>query len=131
MATRAILLRAPEQFLAERRRLGHGDEMWDGVLHMTPPPPVEHARAIEEVERRLAGLGGTLCRKLLIQGDGERDYRIADLAVVDAAGRIELVVEVLAPGDESRDKLPWYAARGVPEVWLVDPVTMAIEVVTP
>jgi Uma2 family endonuclease len=129
MATRAILLRAPEQFLAERRRLGHGDEMWDGVLHMTPPPPAEHGQVVAELERRLAGLGGTVCRSFLIQGDGERDYRIADLAVVDAAGRIELVVEVLAPGDESRAKLPWYAARGVPEVWLVDPATMATEIV--
>ena len=33
-----------QQLLAERRRLGHDrfDEMWEGVLHMVPPPSSRH-----------------------------------------------------------------------------------------
>jgi len=37
-------------------------------------------------------------------------------------------VEILSPRDESRDKLPFYAGRGVREVWLIDPVTRQVEV---
>jgi hypothetical protein len=34
------MLDAPQAMLDERRRPGHDvrDEMWDGVLHMVPPP---------------------------------------------------------------------------------------------
>jgi len=34
------MLEAPEELLAERRRKGHDrfDEVWEGVLHMLPPP---------------------------------------------------------------------------------------------
>ena len=37
---RVLMLEAPQAMLDERRRLGHAvrDEMWDGVLHMVPPP---------------------------------------------------------------------------------------------
>ncbi len=43
-------------------------------------------------------------------------------------GRAELVIEVLSPYDESRDKLPFFATCGIPEVWLVDPGTRVQEV---
>lgn len=39
-------------------------------------------------------------------------------------GHPELVVEVVSPGSRSRDqlrKLDWYAQRGFPEYWIVDP----------
>ena len=39
-----------------------------------------------------------------------------------------LVVEILSPGDESYDKLDWYAAGGVDEVLVVDPDTRRAEV---
>ena len=39
-----------------------------------------------------------------------------------------LAIEVLSPNDESRDKFGFYAARGVAEVWLVEPNTRALEV---
>jgi hypothetical protein len=40
------MLEAPSHFLAERRRLGHDrrDEMWEGVLHLVPPPASRHQR---------------------------------------------------------------------------------------
>ena len=39
----------------------------------------------------------------------------------------ELVVELRSPHDETDDKRPWYAARGVTEILVVDPPTRAIE----
>ena len=39
----------------------------------------------------------------------------------------ELLVEILSPRDESRIKLPWYAARDVREVLLIDRDTLAVE----
>ncbi|MGI9120683.1 MAG: hypothetical protein ACR2G7_11290 [Acidimicrobiales bacterium] len=41
---RAVLLEAPQSLLEERRRLGLDifDEMWEGVLHMVPPPGGPH-----------------------------------------------------------------------------------------
>ena len=56
------------------------------------------------------------------------DFRVPDLGYhrsVDDLGTYAptaaLVIEVLSPDDESLAKLPFYAARGVDEVWLVDP----------
>ncbi len=31
-----------------------------------------------------------------------------------------MVVEICSPGDESYDKLPFYAELGVPEVWMIN-----------
>jgi Uma2 family endonuclease len=42
--------------------------------------------------------------------------------------RAELVVEVLSKNDMSRDKLPFYAACSVKEVWLVDPKSREHEI---
>ncbi len=41
---RAVLLEVPEAMLAERCRLGLDgrDEVWNGVLHMVPPPGGPH-----------------------------------------------------------------------------------------
>jgi Uma2 family endonuclease len=35
-------------------------------------------------------------------------------------GAPDVVVEIHSPGDESFDKLPFYAQLGVPEVWIID-----------
>lgn len=43
---RAVLLEVPQGLLEERRRKGLDvwDEVWDGVLHMVPPPSGVHQR---------------------------------------------------------------------------------------
>jgi Uma2 family endonuclease len=69
---------------------------------------------------------------------GLKNYRVPDLVVIDPAsvskrgveGKPTLVVEVLSPNDESRDKLPFYGAMGVREVWLIDPNSHTVEVFT-
>lgn len=132
------------EWLAERRRLGIDgkDEVWDGVLHVAPTPTTDHQRfegAVEAVLRPLA-----LARSfelfhmvaILDPRDHDRNYRIPDVLVVEPTyvlrlgteGPVELAIEILSPDDESREKLPFYAERGVKELWLVDPETRAHEV---
>jgi Uma2 family endonuclease len=133
-----------QEWLAERRRRGidSADEVWDGVLHVPPEPTVVHQRFEGRLERVLAPLverrGFEIFRQVSIVDprDHDRNYRIPDIIVVDPArllrrgteGPAELAIEVLSPEDKSRDKLPFYAARGTKEVWLVDPETREVEV---
>ncbi len=63
------------------------------------------------------------------------DYRIPDLMFARRSlvsergveGGAELVVELLSEGDESRDKLDFYAQVEVSEALLIDPVTREVE----
>ncbi len=66
-------------------------------------------------------------------------YRVPDLAfarpevVADRGieGVASLVVEVLSPGDEAYEKLPFYRRVGVEELLFVDPRTKAFELRRP
>lgn len=72
-----------------------------------------------------------------VYGPGDKNWRIPDISLsrpehASARGleTAELVVEVLSPDDESRQKLPYYAKIGIREVWLIDPTTRVIEIYT-
>ena len=137
----ALWLEVPEHFLEERRRLGHDkkDELWDGVLHMVPPPVSRHQRLSADL---LVGLH-QIARRFALEpwgdstgvfGPGE-NWRIPDLTFARPDHRserglesAELVIEILSPNDESRKKLPFYASIGVREVWIIDPVTRVAEI---
>jgi Uma2 family endonuclease len=134
------MLDVPESLLDERRRLGLDvfDEVWGGVLHMVPPPSGEH-QILES--RMIATLIGVADRHGLVASvetglfAADDDYRVPDLIVTRPAQRThrgvddtaELVVELRSPHDETDEKLPWYAARGVAEILVIDPPTRAIE----
>lgn len=68
-------------------------------------------------------------------GEENRNYRVPDLVLArpehkarrGIAGPAELVVELLSPHDESRAKLPYYAAVGGREVLLIDRAARAFE----
>ncbi len=124
------------QAILERRRrldLDRHDEMWEGVLHMAPAPHDAHA----DVQHQLAVLLDAPARRAglrpLIGGEfniGEpENYRVPDGGLL--RGRqaatwhptAALAVEVVSPGDESRAKLPFYAAHDVDEVLIVNPAT--------
>ena len=121
-----------EALLERRRRLGQDlfDEVWEGVLHMNPAPSGGHAQveaqllAILRAPARAAGLTVTGQFNL---GDDEHDYRVPDGGLHrDFIDRVfyptaALVIEIVSPGDESWEKLPFYAAHGVQELLLVDP----------
>lgn len=65
-------------------------------------------------------------------GESEHDFRVPDggLHRPGAAGlwhaTAAVVVEILSPGDESRQKLAFYAEHDVDEVLLVDPAERAV-----
>lgn len=141
---RAVVLQPDPAWLAERHRLGQDrlDEVWDGVLHVVPQPSMVHMRFESELEAALRPIAMALGLEVFHQSNvfdpvrGAQDYRIPDLLVASpehvseraVEGRCELVVEILSPHDESRDKFPFYARQGVQEIWLVEPRSRAVEV---
>jgi len=140
---RAVLINPPESFLAERHRLGadRWDEMWEGVLHMIPPPSGQHQIFGTELvsilrgQVRSLGLVASYETDVFRPGAELTDYRIPDLVITrpevrtsrGVEGPPDVVVELLSPEDESRDKLPFYEAMGTKEVLLIDPESRAVE----
>lgn len=125
--------------LLERRRisgLDRLDEVWEGVLHMVPTPSYEHARLTQQLAEilgplaRAAGLMAAMGEFNL--GDSEHDFRVPDggLHRPGATGTwlhtAALTVEIVSPGDETWQKLPFYAAHEVDEVLILDPPKRAI-----
>jgi Uma2 family endonuclease len=141
----AMVLADPDpEWLAERARLGidRWDEVWDGVLHVPPTPGTTHQGFSGDLMFALRPITTAQGLRLFYElsvydpAKGEKNYRTPDLVVAAPAdlsergveGHAELVVEVLSPHDESRQKFAFYAARGIPEFWIVDPTTREIEV---
>ncbi len=134
---RAVVLDPPtaglEELLERRRRSGLDrlDEVWEGVLHMVPAPNDAHADVAQQLAilldapARAAGLFPTMHEFNL--GDSKDDFRVPDGGLHRARrwGTWEhtapLVVEIVSPDDETWQKLPFYAARAVDEVLIVDP----------
>ncbi len=140
-----VLWLEPDHGWLERRRregLDRFDEVWEGILHVVPQPSSDHQRFERGLERVIEPIaekqGLEVFHQLgLYDPDPEtNNYRVPDLTVVrpehvskrGADGRAELVIEVLSPNDESREKLPFFARCRIPEVWLVDPATREVEV---
>ena len=137
---RVLMLEPPTELLEDRRRKGLDgrDEVWDGVVHMVPPPSSQHQDVegtLIEVFRPLARRRGLGCLHEAGLYRGEQNYRVPDLMVHRPGDRsdrgveahAEVVVELLSPHDESREKLPFYESLGVREVFLIDPRTRAVE----
>jgi len=137
---RALLLEVPEELLAERRRSGadRRDEVWDGVIHMVPPQSTSHGFFADELCNALrplaAARGWRIGRELGLYGH-RKNYRVPDITLahpdrVTERGMqgAELVIEVLSPHDESRDKFPFFAKVGVRELWLIERATREVEI---
>ncbi len=138
---RAVVVHVRAEELAERRTKGldRWDEMWEGVLHMTPAPSLEHQRILDRLieflgprirERRRGALYSGI--NVFRDAGPPADYRIPDLTFV-AAGRegilhpdgvrgegADAVIEIRSPEDETYDKLSFYAAVRVREVIVCD-----------
>jgi Uma2 family endonuclease len=127
----------PESLLAERRKLGHDrfDEMWEGELHMVPPPKYEHQRLASWVlatwwsVARSAGL--VVAMEIGLFDPAVKDsssYRQPDVVVASpehtsergVEGEAELVVEIRSPDDETHQKLSFYERVGVQELLVVE-----------
>jgi Uma2 family endonuclease len=119
-----------EALLERRQRLGQDlfDEVWNGVLHMSPAPSGRHGELASQLHallRPLAAEAGLVMRGQFNLGE-EHDYRVPDCGLHrDAADRVfyrsaALVVEIVSPGDESWAKLDFYASHRVHELLIVD-----------
>jgi Uma2 family endonuclease len=125
--------------LERRRRAGADrlDEVWEGVHHVVPAPSGEHADLAQQLAvlidgpARSAGLVPTMHEFNL--GESEHDFRVPDGGLHRQRPRgawqatAALVIEIVSAGDESREKLPFYAAHDVAEVVIVDPAERAVE----
>jgi len=136
---RAVLVHVTEEDLARRRRLGldRYDEMWEGVLHMTPAPDYEHQRIKGKLYVFLDTLLSRRPRGLIAlevnvfnDASGEPDYRIPDLSFLSPGheglmardgihGGPDAVIEIRSPEDETYEKFPFLASLGVREVVVI------------
>lgn len=123
-------------------------ELMEGTLRISPQPRSEHQYALMELACQLRS---QLPEHLVVLPEVEvavfdgwpATVRVPDLVVVQAAGAREnpafyraadvlVVVEVLAPGSVSTDrvtKFHEYRTAGIPHYWLVDlnePVSIAM-----
>ena len=140
---KAVVLDMPPHWLEDRRRKGNDrfDEVWAGVLHMVPPPGYSH----QDLERALLiwlhahwerPRGGRSLPQIALTppdnlADWTHNYRVPDLVLLTPdrfhimhepcfAGGPTAVIEIRSPGDETDEKLPFYAELGTPEVWIID-----------
>jgi Uma2 family endonuclease len=136
---KGVLCDVPQSLLDERRRTGadRWDEMWDGVLHMTPSPSREHQDFQDELRSWIRThwarpFGNRVHRELnlCLPGGWPNDFRIPDLLLLDPPrfhidkdtyfdGAPLVVIEIHSPGDETYEKFDFYAELGVPEVWII------------
>ena len=128
-----------DELLERRRRSGLDrlDEVWQGVRHVVPAPSGEHAEITQQLAEllggpaRAAGLVPAMGEFNL--GESEHDYRVPDGGVHRVRPRgvwlptAALVVEIVSPGDESWEKLPFYARHLVDEVLIVDPPERSVQ----
>jgi Uma2 family endonuclease len=122
-------------------------EVIDGELFMTPAPTLFHQAVKGRIKHLLDDLVGSTGLGVVLDAPTDVVLSIHDvlqpdiLFVLDerrpiltekyVAGAPDLVVEVLSPSTEARDreiKAKRYAASGVREMWLVDPAAKSIEV---
>lgn len=105
---------------------------------MTPAPNKRHTRLqvrihnwLDEYWARPLGNQVDLSVNVASVGGLPHDYRIPDLVLLTPdrfsidredyyEGAPTVVVEIRSPGDETWEKLSFYANLGVPEVWVVD-----------
>ena len=130
-----------EQVLAER--VGSDgdqyDEVWEGVYIVTPLPNDEHQEIVSATCLRFFGKsshGRDLARfpgvNLSDRDEGwKQNFREPDVAVflrdtkaincgTHWQGAADFLVEIISPGERTRDKIPFYSSLGVVELLIVD-----------
>jgi Uma2 family endonuclease len=147
----AVLITDPsleERFIEERKICGSDrwDEVWEGVYVVTPLPNNEHQRIVSRLVGILvevitsSGLGEVFAGVNLsdVDGDWEHDFRGPDVAVflktgkaVDCGthwrGAADFLIEIISPGDRTREKIPFYDRIGVVEVLVIDREPWSLE----
>ena len=120
-----------EAYLEHRRHTGadRRDEIWDGVLHMAPAPQRRHGAMLMRLASVLQPFADATQLELIADFNlgEELDYRIPDAGLLRPGANAvflpsaAMAVEIVSPGDETSEKLPFYAAHDVDEVLILDP----------
>ena len=122
-------------------------EIIDGELYMSPAPNTTHQRCVGKLHRRLGDfveinkLGEVFVAPYdvvfseinIVEADilFVSSERLRIIMEANARGAPDLIIEVISPSTEKRDrniKLKMYAKFGVRECWLVDPVSKTVEI---
>jgi Uma2 family endonuclease len=128
-----------EALLANRRKTGidRRDEVWEGVLHLAPATSLSHARIAQRLTLLLHKPARQAGLELVMQefnlGDSIDDYRIPDGGIFRPGTdgtwipTAAVVIEIVSPDDESWEKLSFFAAHGVDEVLILDPIKRRVD----
>ena len=131
-----------ESILAERRAKGNrtGEEVWEGVTYIMPQPNNEHQDLAMMfalyfgIAVIVGGKGGRIQPSPNLSDridDWNKNFRNPDFAYFAPDteaddqdsfwyGGPDFLLEIISPGDLSRDKLPFYARIGTREVLILD-----------
>jgi Uma2 family endonuclease len=140
----SILVTDPqlEERLKEQRQAWGADrydEVWEGIYMMAPLPNNEHQRIVRKIYTVLDQVVSTLdlgeafpgVNLSGIGGEWQEDYRVPDVAVflhkggardcdTHWEGPADFLVEIVSPGDQTRQKITFYEKIGVEELLIVD-----------
>jgi Uma2 family endonuclease len=122
------------------------DEVWEGVYVVTPLPSNEHQRLVHKL---CVALGEIVDAKnlgdvfsgvnLSDRNEGwDKNFREPDVAVFLRSGQAidrgthwqgaaDFLVEIVSPGERSREKIPFYSSIGVVELLVVDREPWSLE----
>jgi Uma2 family endonuclease len=147
----ATIIRDPvleQQILAQRIARGGDryDEVWEGVYIMPPMPNDEHQMLVGRFTRILDEVLGDSELGEVRPGvnlsdrtDGwQQNYRVPDVAVFLTDTRAvnyeafwlggpDFAIEIVSPGDQTRDKLEFYSRVGTRELLIVDRAPWQLE----
>ena len=128
---------AIEALIESRRATGADlyDEVWEGDYHMNPAPRIPTPSSEHAWQPLLAQLAPARGLDVVdaFNIGAPNDYRIPDLGILRPGengvyvSTAALIVEIVSPDDESWEKLPFYAAHGVDEIIIVDPLERRFE----
>jgi Uma2 family endonuclease len=126
---------ADEWTIADLEELPRGvrAEVHNGNLLIMSPARVWHQRIARRIANLLEADGRQADTEIGIYRTA-RDGRVADVAVFrseltdptttwHSADSVALVLEVWSQSSDEKDRFPhWYAALGIPEYWLAEPI---------
>jgi hypothetical protein len=139
-----------EESLLANRRVCDGqqyDEVWEGVYVMAPLPANEHQEFVSELLYILAEAVGRAKLGRVFPGvnlsdragaDWTHDFREPDVAVFLSGtkavncgthwqGAADFLVEIISPGERTREKIPFYSRLGVVELLVIDREPWSLE----
>lgn len=137
-----------QEFIRERRAQGldRWDEVWEGTYIVMPLPNPQHQQLIQRLSRVLAevvedpALGSVFpgCNVSDRNQGWKANFRCPDVAVylndnparrrpAHWEGGPDFAIEIVSPGDRSREKLDFYAAVGTRELLIVDRDPLRLE----